>query len=357
VLVQRSFVADAYAQGLAFHKADHCQQASERYASAERYKLAFSAHVGDAGRGRAECEELLDADGLAKDREVTIDTYERFLAKHPASVLRQAVRERAAAASVAVGKTALDGTAHGLLDAMRAFEHALSGYPDTESAGLAGRAAAGAWEQMQSDACEAVESADLLADEQEFGATPETSEIVARSGRALPSLLLGCARSSRRAGEFESAVETYERFLRDYRGHPTRARASTELIATRVDFYAHGAKKPNLPPPSVSGSAPSGTVEITITNASPETLELLVSGPRAARSLIVPACGHCKTLSDAFAEPSCDGAPTRTMQIPFGSYDAVARATSDDSVTPFVGKWNLGSGIQYSRCYYISTAR
>jgi hypothetical protein len=58
---------------------------------------------------------------------------------------------------------------------------------------------------------------------------------------------------------------------------------------------------------------------------------------------------------NAGEEPACTSGVSRTISAPAGSYRVVARSPDDESVTPYVGSWDLQSGYSYRDCYYIRT--
>jgi hypothetical protein len=180
-----------------------------------------------------------------------------------------------------------------------------------------------------------------------------------RSHAELPATLLRCARVARRKSDYDVAIATYRRLLHDFPAHPAASRADNELIATRVDLYTSQGGKPTLPEPTVSGRVAAGSVRVTIINSSPESLELLFSGPSSASTITIPACRGCPTVGpfDQGAPPCSAAAPSRTVTVRPGRFRTVARSPSDTKVKPFIGLWNLQSGYFYRDCYYIRTRR
>jgi hypothetical protein len=47
--------------------------------------------------------------------------------------------------------------------------------------------------------------------------------------------------------------------------------------------------------------------------------------------------------------------PIGRYTLPPGDYDVVVEAISGGDVTPFSGRWSLGSGSEYHNCFFIVT--
>jgi hypothetical protein len=308
VPVQRARLDDSYAAALVFERDGRCEQAIDRFEAAARYRLALTRRAADANDRAEDCREFLAA-GRPRTAVQRIVGYESFVSAHPASPLRPHAQERALGAYLSAGDKA--------------------------------------------DQCDGAEAADRIAVDPDEYRYAGGSAVVDAAARALPELLLGCARRERENGDLEAAVDRLRRLVRDFRGHPAGRRARTELIATRVQLYLRDADTPALPQPQASGAAPVGTVLVTIENGSRQGLELLLSGP-AARSVVVPVCSGCADVDGNYsADTACSSAPSRTVRLPPGGYDVVARALGDEEVNAFTGSWSLEPGYLYSRCYVI----
>lgn len=105
--------------------------------------------------------------------------------------------------------------------------------------------------------------------------------------------------------------------------------------------------------PTVTGSALSGTAQVTIINAAPETLRFSMGGPSPTLEVLDP-CSTCQTY---VGEPPADactlsGVVTRTVTIEPGRYRVAFEALTGNA-NPLFADWLLGNGIAYQFCVVI----
>lgn len=107
--------------------------------------------------------------------------------------------------------------------------------------------------------------------------------------------------------------------------------------------------------PTVVGSAPTGTTEITVLNASPETIRFSMGGPTPTVTRLDP-CPTCLTYSLAPPTDACTraGVFSHKVTVSPGRYRIAFEATSGN-IRPLFGEWLLADGIAYDFCVIITT--
>jgi tetratricopeptide (TPR) repeat protein len=355
--------ARAYAGAKEGYRRGDCRNAIPRFEKVYGvYKLAVTSATEEARARAAECRRLMAADRAVRGPDISeypdeyasaLVTYQRLVQQlpHDAGVLRARA-------------------AHGL-DAIWSFKEG-RGACEREPYLASISSASDLGTRLRNQAKRELPETTLACArgqrrKREFQAAIETYQTLIRdypgsrlrnqAKRELPETTLAWARGQRRKREFQAAIKTYQTLIRDYPGSRAAISGRSELIATRVDRYAARAGKGELPPPPVSGQGASGSPEITIANGSPESLELLFSGPAMADSIRISACGGCQEVSSGEDASSCSSAPSRTIHVDPGPYRVVARSPSDGSIKPFVGKWDLQSSYTYHDCYFIKRRR
>jgi hypothetical protein len=105
--------------------------------------------------------------------------------------------------------------------------------------------------------------------------------------------------------------------------------------------------------PTIIGSAPSGTAQVTIVNAAPETLRFSMGGPSPTLEVLDP-CPTCQTYATTPPADACTrtGVVTKTVTIDPGRYRIAFEAVSG-SAKPLFADWLLGSGYAYEFCVVI----
>jgi TolA-binding protein len=384
----------------AAHAEGRCDEAIEHYerAAETRYEFTLSPALAEARAGMAACEILLSAEDAAGSGDFTsaVDHYQDYVGSYEGEPLFAGAEERLiglrldeadALAGQAAGSGAWEG-AGGYLEAFEAYFTLRSDYPDSEEAAEAAERVQGMYEAVtnaltQGRYCQATDSLRQFAGLDElFGDEPEARDIAERAARAAPQASFGCAeihsqdgqpceavpeyqavvdsssatdRLAERAEEalrgvlYDCGEERYEdamyepartalrQLLDDY---PDDARADDArdlLIAIEIAEIRLGGGAGELPAPSEAGTGAAGVATLEIENGSSETLEILYTGPETG-STRIDACSGC----------------TETLTLGPGTYEVVARAASDSSVTPYYGTWELDSGYAYSHYFYIT---
>jgi hypothetical protein len=174
-------------------------------------------------------------------------------------------------------------------------------------------------------------------------------DLAGRATTALRAALYDCGERRYADGDTAGAREALRQLVDDHAGSAEARDAEDVLIAIEIEEITDGGSG-ELPQPTEAGSAPGGSARVEIVNASEEALEILYTGPSTGRITVDAGSGGMAACSAAGSLPSV------TLDLAPGDYTVVARATSDESVTPYSGAWDLGSGVAYSDCYYIETS-
>jgi hypothetical protein len=183
--------------------------------------------------------------------------------------------------------------------------------------------------------------------------TLDAQRFVASRDEVLPGLLLACGEAYAEAGDFATALVTFDRVRNDYPDHPVRATVDEAYARAAVaEAEAAGAGELN-PPDVVGGTAGAGAAAaVVIRNESNERLTIVFSGPEQLVEELAP-CEEC----EAFPEPpqTCPdtGGPQGRYEVPAGTYDVVVRAADGSSVQPFRGTWTLDAGFEYADCFFV----
>lgn len=186
-----------------------------------------------------------------------------------------------------------------------------------------------------------------------FDTFSKRAQFANQAQATLPEALYKCGIAAFQNKNYTNARRMFNRILAEFSTGNYAARASAGLVDVQVaDYRAQGAGE--LPPPQVSGATPDGTTVVVIRNDSPERLEILLSGP-ASQSHIVEPCPTCtkySTIGPAFCP---EKGPQKRITLSPGTYGVVVRSTSDSSVTPFYGSWDLMTGNEFTNCFFIVT--
>jgi hypothetical protein len=183
----------------------------------------------------------------------------------------------------------------------------------------------------------------------------EAAELKRRARQLVPRTRLACAQQQFRNGRFGNTITTLRGIIDDYPLSSSISRAANRLLIDAEVARVRSGRSGALPPPTAVGSASGALVDLTVRNASPAVLELLLSGPSSRRAT-VRACDGCPKYgkNERPADPCATRYPATIVRVPPGSYGAVVR-TPEGGVTPFYGTWELASGTAYAHCFWIST--
>lgn len=382
------------------HAAGRCEEAIEHYerAADTRYEFTLSPALAEARSGQEACQLLLNAEDSAGGGDFTsaVDHYQEYLRRydgHPpfAGAEQRLIDLRLDEADALAAQAAETGAwegAGGYLEAFAAYFSLREDYPESEEAGevaerVEGMYAAETAALTDGAYCRATDSLRRFAElADHFGEEPEARDIADRAARVVPEASFGCgeihtgqerycqavpeyqavmdapsatdqlaarAEESLRAALFGCGERSYEdeayerardvlqRLVDDYPRDERADDAGDLLIAIEIAEIAEGGEAGELPDPSEAGTASAGVATVEIENGSSETLELLYTGPETG-STTIDVCTGC----------------AETLTLAPGSYEVVARATSDASVVPFYGTWELDSGYAYSNYFYIT---
>lgn len=167
----------------------------------------------------------------------------------------------------------------------------------------------------------------------------------------MPLLYYACGFVYEGDADYAAAVDMYERFLDAYPEHPYIPDVENAL-ARAIVAGAKAAGAAEIAPPERSGSTNSDSTLVIIRNDSPEQLRIVFNGPEI-RVEELPECPTC-TRHFHTGLATCTGTgPVGSYTLLPGKYDVVVESTSDAGTTPWVGRWTLGAGDEYSSCFFI----
>jgi tetratricopeptide (TPR) repeat protein len=351
----------------AAHAAGDCAAAIDRYhAVSARFELALSPVVQAAQREVRECAALVlaETDLSEGDHDGAVARFDGYLARYPEGVhverarggLAEAHFRRAGVFAQTVAAEVARGEAPGTyLDrALEDYAAVAQQHAGSPQAQAVPQALAELYEATDPQpGCAAVPVLDAFTG---LAGLEPAPPVAARAAEALPEALFRCGTDRYDDEAYDDAIDSLERLIDTYPDHPRAAAAADTLIAADVAATQQG-ETGELDQPLEVGTAARGTAVVEIVNDSPETLEILVSGP-SPDSATVEACADCPVRSSLplFGTVSCGvgDVPTTTLRLTPGRYEVVVRARSDGGVTPYAGSWRLRSGTAYSSCFYVS---
>ncbi len=381
------------------HAGGDCAEASDHYerASASQYEFTLSPALAEARDGLAACELLLGAEQAAEqdDYAAALLGYEHYLNRFdgapPFADAASRVPVLRLEAADAVAERAAENDAwegdDGYLAAIEGYFQLRADYPDSPEAGQVEERVRGIYDirtapladQRYCEVTDALGQFAGLADEfdepeahdlsdrandalpeahygcasayedndkpclaaPEFeaaAAAPAASERMAdRAGSALRDTLYDCGQARYQAGSYVEARDSLQQLLDDYPDDARAGDAEDLLIAIDIAEISEDSDTGELPDPDQAGSGAAGVATVEIENGSSETLEILYTGPETGRTTI-DACTGCR----------------ETLTLVPGDYEVVAQASSDSTVVPFYGTWELNSGYAYSNYFYIT---
>ncbi|MGH8932597.1 MAG: hypothetical protein ACRDZO_18730 [Egibacteraceae bacterium] len=304
-----------------------------------------------------ECEVFLAAERAqsSNDFAAAVAHYQEYQQTYPAGLLLTASRQNLAETHLAWGaQLRQQGQSS---QAIEQYAVVLRDYGDSAAAEQAVQGLTALYDTAiaplgQGNSCGVVPILDS------FFSLPgeQAAPIVTSAQGVMPQALYECGVEEHNSGDHLGAIEHLQRLTDTYPTSPLVGQAEPTLIAAKVANIKQGSTG-ELPPPQAVGSAPSGSVIVEIINDSPDTLEVLVSGPNA-RAETVPPCPTCSYYPSFLGPSSCAPAskPTISVRLPPGTYDVVVQSISDGSVTPYSGTWSLESGTEYSNCFFVVTS-
>jgi hypothetical protein len=346
-----------YDEAAAAHRSGDCAAAASNYERVSGiYTLAFTARRGEAERRARECRQALEAEQLAADGRYSeaADIFSGIRRDFSDSPIRDRYEQRQAEVLLTLSddRRANAETGGELVTALEPLERVVAELGWRVEAERALSKIRNAWAAASGDpdACRRTDNLDAFSDA--AFVVDATRALRAQARTRLPDALFDCGQQQFDEGDYRAAIASYRRVVDDFGPSPTARRAATRLIDAEVAAVRSGGSAGYLPPPTVSGSAAYDEVELSIQNDSPETLEILLSGP-VSRRLTVPPCVGCSVHDDSPEGCRASGSPERSWTLRPGAYDAVVRSSSDDDVNPWSGRWRLEGGYAYGHCFFI----
>ncbi|MFI6347654.1 hypothetical protein [Streptomyces sp. NPDC050560] len=165
----------------------------------------------------------------------------------------------------------------------------------------------------------------------------------------VPGGTYACGVDEFKKKDFESALDTLNGFVKDYGKDKNAASAKRIAIAAEVAQAVPGAGE-HLPSADKGGSIP-----VTIENDSPDTIEVLYTGPVTGKLTLKP-CGSCSHYSGE-AEAALDACkdsgkhyPSKTLHLPVGTTYFLHKPTSGSAGSDTA---KIESGYTYTECAYV----
>ncbi|MEE4542399.1 hypothetical protein V2S66_10545 [Streptomyces sp. V4-01] len=258
------------------------------------------------------------------------------------------------AADLAGGGTGVNGGEDDFAELLTTFPHSAPA-AKVEPAVAAGITAA-ARKVGGSDPCAASDrlqalgtrAADLPGD-----AAGQSTALTADSRRAggyVESATYACGVHQYRSGDFASALDTVNGFVKTYPHDRHRALAQKFAIAAEIakENPAAGKHVPTL--------ASGGGIDVTVSNDSPHPIVVLYTGT-VTGTFTLPACGGCTTYSNETTAraTACDNGkhyPKRTLSLPPGTVYFMHRSAAPGGSSSSADSETLRYGYVYTECAY-----
>lgn len=177
-----------------------------------------------------------------------------------------------------------------------------------------------------------------------------TTELFPASSDLTPAVGYGCGQHYMAAKEYGKAIASYQLIQRQYPDHELMP----DLVAGLADATVEQAKASGagtLPQPGRSGSAPAGSTVVVIHNASPEPMRIAFSGTESRIETLEPCVG-CQVYIDDAPDSCPIFGPVGVYTLDPGLYNVVVSSSNDFTVAPFIGRWDLRNGSEYSNCFF-----
>ncbi|MFJ5291070.1 hypothetical protein [Streptomyces sp. NPDC088348] len=173
----------------------------------------------------------------------------------------------------------------------------------------------------------------------------------ATAGRKVRSGTYSCGVDEYKKGDFTGAQQTLTDFASTYRSDKNRARAQKIAIAAEIAQSEAAAGK-HLP-----STASGGSIPVTISNDSPDEVEILYTGP-VTGSFKLKACKGCSAYSsDVTAQlTACKGGksyPKRTISLPPGTTYFLHKSLNSSNTTSGSNTAKIRPGYTYTECAYV----
>ncbi|WUJ32767.1 hypothetical protein OG917_15655 [Streptomyces sp. NBC_00388] len=173
----------------------------------------------------------------------------------------------------------------------------------------------------------------------------------ATAGKKVQSGTYACGVDEYEKGDFSGAQKTLTDFAGAYRNDKSRARAQKIAIAAEIaqSEAAAGKRLPSM--------ASGGSIPVTVSNDSPDEVEILYTGP-VTGSFKLKACKGCSAFSsDAAAQlGACKGGrsyPKRTISLPPGTTYFLHKSLDDSTTSSGSNTARIQPGYTYTECAYV----
>ncbi|WP_256090282.1 hypothetical protein, partial [Actinacidiphila rubida] len=181
------------------------------------------------------------------------------------------------------------------------------------------------------------------------GITGALAKDARQAGGYVESGTYACGVDQYRSAEFRSAADTMQAFAKKY-PHDTH-RALAQKIAIAAEIAETDPAAGRRMPTTASG----GGIPVTISNDSPEPVEVLYTGP-VTGSFSLPGCGSCHLYSNESTARSaaCKSGrtyPKRTIELPPGTVYFLHKS-GKSSTTPGSDSVPLRYGYTYTECAF-----
>jgi hypothetical protein len=353
------------------HRRLDCGVAADRYERAGWWFVAARPLYGDDPDARGtECRMIEAAERHREyaDHPGAADGFRDVIEAYPRSIVRDTLEHREARAHLATGASiASHGRTQGseqfvatptggvsrFGEALAAYDAVLWRYPRFAEATTARGRLGVLWRAAQRGSdCATAEQMMALRKVGDI-TSAEAAELRRRARQREPRARFACARQQFRSGRIGNTITTLRELIDDYPRSSISRAASPLLIDAEVARVRSG-RRDALPPPAAVGSGAGDLVDLTIRNASPTELEVLLSGPSSRRAR-VRACDGCReyAANERPDDPCATRYPATVVSVPPGTYEAVVR-TPGGGVTPFYGTWELSGSFRYTHCVWTS---
>ncbi|MFD7315283.1 hypothetical protein [Streptomyces sp. NPDC059883] len=182
------------------------------------------------------------------------------------------------------------------------------------------------------------------------GVSAALDKDAAKAKRHVQAGTYACGVDQYKDGKFDEAQKTMDDFAGTYRNDKNRARAQKIAIAAEIaqDEPAAGKRLPT--------TASGGSITVTISNDSPEEVEILYTGP-VTGSVKLKACDGCRRYQSSVAASvsACQGGrnyPSKTISLPAGTTYFLHKSTGGSASTG-TDTTKIEPGYTYTECAYV----
>ncbi|MEY9932152.1 hypothetical protein ABH926_006801 [Catenulispora sp. GP43] len=159
-----------------------------------------------------------------------------------------------------------------------------------------------------------------------------------------------CAVSKYKGGDFAGAQTAMDSFVSTYPNDPNKALAQKYSIAAQIAQQDADAGKVT---PTLTNS---GSVSLTVSNDSPDPMQILYTGP-ATGTINIAACSGCKTYANATdgQQNACGNSsidyPKTSLTLPPGTTFFLQKSTGTN-VQSYAHSESYDAGSEYDVCAY-----